>query len=425
MKISVWGLGSVGLPLALTFALSGLDVIGIDVNEKHVENIKTANTHIYELFEGKSTNDVLRDLVGKKFFPTTDFAKAKEANYHIVTVGIPLTENYELNWYPLESALTNIGKILKKGDLVLLRATVVPGTTTGKARLILERESGLKAGTDFYLAYAPERIAEGKAYEEFRKMPTLVGGINDKSLEKAKEVLSTILESYFVEVSDPWVAEMSKVLENASRDVYIAVVNEMAKIAILHGFRPLEVIDAANTHPRVRLLRPGPGVGGHCLPNAFYYIKPLFDKLSEESRVFASGRLVNDEMPLFLAKYINKASTNLGINKNEKVAILGLAMKDFSYDDRYSPAIFLIEALRQLGWNNIWAYDPMVPKRFDRHLDDIDTVLNGAKVIVITALQEHITAEKIEQYVGDGMLVLDTKGILKPISNERLKVVVF
>lgn len=425
MKISIWGLGSVGLPLALTFALNGVDVVGIDVNEKHVENIKTANTHIYEPFEGKSTNDVLRDLVGKKFFPTTDFIKAKEANYHIVTVGIPLTENSELDWYPLESALTNIGKILKEGDLVLLRATVVPGTTTGKARLILEHESGLKAGTDFYLAYAPERIAEGRAYEEFRKMPTLVGGINEKSLEKAKEVLAAILESYFVEVSDPWVAEMSKVLENASRDVYIAVVNEMSKLAILHGFRPLEVIDAANTHPRVNLLKPGPGVGGHCLPNAFYYIKPLFDEFSEESRVFAAGRLVNDEMPLFLAKYINKAATDLGINKAEKVAVLGLAMKDFSYDDRYSPAIFLIEVLQQLGWTNIWAYDPMVPKRFDRHLDEIDTVLDGAKVIVITALQEHITAEKIDQYIGDGMLVLDTKGILKPISDEKLKVVVF
>ncbi|UZN23090.1 nucleotide sugar dehydrogenase [bacterium 3DAC] len=425
MKVSIWGLGSVGLPLALTFTLKGADVIGIDVNEEHVENIRNGNTHIYEPFGNTDTNGVLKEVVGKKFFPTTDYKKAEDANYHLVTVGIPLDDNMNLIWTPLESALHNLGKILKEGDTVVLRATVVPGTTTGLAREILEKESGLKAGKDFYLAYAPERIAEGRAYEEFRKMPTLVGGINEKSREKAKEVLSTILESYFVEVSDPWIAEMSKVLENASRDVYIAVVNEMAKLAIARGLRPLEVIEAANTHPRVKLLRPGAGVGGHCIPNAFYYLKPLFDDRTGKSLVFASARQVNDEMPLFLASYIDQNAKALGIDKSNKVAILGLAMKDFSYDDRYSPALFLKKYLEEKGWNNIWAYDPMVPKRFDTHIDDIDAVLSDAKVVIITALQEGITAETVEKYISDGMLVLDTKGILTPVNNKKLKVVVF
>ncbi len=425
MKVSIWGLGSVGLPLALTFALKGAEVIGVDINKEHIENIKNANTHIYEPFDDKDTNGVLREVVGQKFFPTTDYEKAKEANYHLVTVGIPLDDKMNLIWTPLESALHNLGKILKEGDTVVLRATVVPGTTTGLAREILESESGLRAGKDFYLAYAPERIAEGRAYEEFRKMPTLVGGINDISREKAKEVLSVILESYFVEVSDPWIAEISKVLENASRDVYIAVVNEMAKLAIARGFRPLEVIDAANTHPRVKLLRPGAGVGGHCIPNAFYYLKPLFDDRTGDSLVFASARQVNDEMPKFLASYIDKYAADLGINKSDKVTILGLAMKDFSYDDRYSPALFLKTYLEEKGWNNIWAYDPMVPKRFDTHIDDIDTALKDAKVVVITALQDGITSEKVNNYITDGMLVLDTKGILTPVNEENLKIIVF
>ncbi len=425
MKISIWGLGSVGLPLALTFALKGVEVIGIDVNEEHVENIKIAKTHIYEPFGNRSTNDVLREVVGKNFHPTTHYEEARSANYHLVTVGIPLDDDMNLIWNPLKSALSNLGAILKKGDTVVLRATVVPGTTTGIAREILENKSGLKAGEDFYLAYAPERIAEGRAYEEFRKMPTLVGGINDISREKAKEVLSAILESYFVEVSDPWVAEMSKVLENASRDVYIAVVNEMAKLAISRGFRPLEVIEAANTHPRVKLLKPGAGVGGHCIPNAFYYLKPLFNKDSGKSLVFQAARRVNDEMPAFIASYINRNASELGISKDSKVAILGLAMKDFSYDDRYSPALFLIRYLKEKGWNNIWAYDPMVPKRFDTHIVDIDEVLMDAKVIVITALQDGITAEKINKYLSDGMLVVDTKGILTPEYSERRKVIVF
>jgi len=325
MKMSIWGLGSVGLPLALTFALKGTDVIGIDINEEHVNNIKNASTHIYEPFDDKDTNAVLKDVVGKRFFPTTDYQQAREANYHLVTVGIPLDDEMNLVWAPLQGALSNLGKILKKGDTVVLRATVVPGTTTGMAKDILEKESGLIAGEDFYLAYAPERIAEGRAYEEFRKMPTLVGGINDVSREKAKEVLSQILESYFVEVSDPWIAEMSKVLENASRDVYIAVVNEMAKLAITRGFRPLEVINAANTHPRVKLLKPGAGVGGHCIPNAFYYLKPLFNENTGPSLVFSSARKTNDEMPSFLASYIDKNAEKMGIAKDDKVAILGLS----------------------------------------------------------------------------------------------------
>ncbi len=425
MKISIWGLGSVGLPLALTFALKGVEVIGIDVNKEHVDNIQRAVTHIYEPFEDKSTNDVLKEVVGKNFFPTTDFHKASDASYHLVTVGIPLDHDMNLVWTPLESALHNLGKVLKKGDTVVLRATVVPGTTSGIAKEILETESGLVAGEEFFLAYAPERIAEGRAYEEFRKMPTLVGGINDISREKAKEVLSQILESYFVEVSDPWIAEMSKVLENASRDVYIAVVNEMAKIAISKGFRPLEVIEAANTHPRVSLLKPGAGVGGHCIPNAFYYLKPLFNEITGPSLVFSSSRQVNDEMPVFLSSYIDHHAEKMGISRDDKVAILGLAMKDYSYDDRYSPALFIIKYLEEKGWSNIWAYDPMVPKRFEKHISDIDKVLDGSRVIIITALQEGVNAKTVEKYIKDGMLVLDTKGILTPINNERLKVVVF
>ncbi len=411
MKISVWGLGSVGLPLAVTYVLAGAEVVGIDINEKHVEAIREARTHIYEPFGEKSLNEVLKDVVGKNFIPTTDFRMAREADYHIVTVGIPLAEDGGLNWAPLKGALRNLSQVIKKGDLVLLRATVVPGTTTGLARQLLEEGSGLVAGRDFYLAYAPERIAEGRAYEEFRKMPTLIGGITPESTIKAKGVLSLIVESQLIDVGDPWIAEMSKVLENASRDVNIALVNEIAKIALMKGYRPLAVVEAANTHPRVRLLKPGPGVGGHCIPNAYYYIKPLFEEVGIESVVFSGARRVNDSMPWFVADYVDKKAREIGISGNAKIAILGLAMKDFSYDDRHSPAHEVILRLTQKGWRNIWAYDPLVPKRFDRHLETIEPVVDGASVVIITAKQRGMDPEKILALVGRPYLIMDTKGI--------------
>jgi UDP-N-acetyl-D-mannosaminuronic acid dehydrogenase len=411
VRISVWGLGSVGLPLAVTYALAGVDVVGIDINESHIEAIKKGNTHIQEPFGERSLNEVLRDVVGEKFLPTTDFYMAADANYHIVTVGIPLNEDGGLNWFPLESALHNLSTILKREDLVLLRATVVPGTTTGLAKQILESGSNLTAGRDFYLAYAPERIAEGRAYEEFRKMPTLVGGITHESTERAKEVLSVIVENEIIDVGDPWVAEMSKVLENASRDVNIALVNEIAKIALLKGYRPFSVIDAANTHPRVRLLKPGPGVGGHCIPNAYYYIRPLFDELGVESIVFSGARKVNDSMPLFVADYIDTKACDIGIPKTSKVAILGLAMKDFSYDDRHSPAHDIIYRLHQLGWTDIWAYDPLVPKRFEKHLKSLEPVVDGASIVVVAAKQDGIEPKRILPLLHKPYLVMDTRGV--------------
>lgn len=297
-RVTVIGLGFVGLPLALSFAMKGHKVTGLDVNEALAEDLNQGKTECLEQYHGRCAQDILlKALEAGTFKATASYAEAaEESNAYIVTVGLPV-ERQTPNLDFLESCASDLGQVLDAGDLVLIRSTVVPGTTEEKVVPILERESGLTAGKDFFVGYASERIAEGKAFDEFENMPTVVSGVNNESAEKSAALLRLISKAEIFIASDIKVVETAKVFENVSRDVNIALANQFAQFCQSLGIDTSETFQIANTHTRVNLLTPGPGVGGYCLPNAYYYLRPKHMEMGIDMPLLSTARAINDGVP--------------------------------------------------------------------------------------------------------------------------------
>ncbi len=394
-RIAVFGLGFIGLPLSLSFALKGRQVTGVDVSEQLVNDLNQGVTYHLEKRGDTSIQQILKEqLANRKFQTTTDPVPALAAcSDIIVTVGVPVVNSIpDLSF--IKSAVTTIAAHLRKGQLVLIRSTVTPGTTKRLLQPILE-SSGLRAEKDFYLAYAPERIAEGRAFEEFKNMPTLVAGVGPKSKQRAKELLGIVTRAELVEASSIEVAETSKIFENISRDVDIAMVNEFATFTKAIGIDVFEVIRLANTHKRVKLLKPGPGVGGYCLPNALYYLLPRALETGLSLQLLPVARQVNDETPLRIAGLVLK---NLPVPPaRAKVAVLGIAMKDFSNDDRTSPALKVINILQQAGVK-IAAFDPAVPREYPFKVSSLDEAVRDAHGIVVLAKQQNIDYQNLSHF---------------------------
>lgn len=389
-EIAVFGLGFVGLPLSLCFTLANCKVIGVDVNAALVEEINRGITYHQEQYRGVPIREILRrELARGSFRATTDAREAlATARDIIVTVGLPVVAG-EPDPGPLISCLENIARGLKPKDLVLVRSTLVPGMMRDLVKPILEK-SGLRAGRDFYLGYAPERIAEGRAFEEFVTMPVVVSGINQESLEAAAELLGIITRAALIPASSFEAAEVAKLIENISRDVNIALVNELSAVTQALGLNVFEVIRLANSHKRVKLLQPGPGVGGYCLPNAYYYLAPAAKRAGVALELMATARRVNDAMPRRVANMVLRL---LPVPPAQaRVAVLGLAMKDYSSDCRFSPAVKVVEHLQEVGVM-VRAFDPVVPRRYPFQVESLEKALDGAHGAVILARQQGLPPE--------------------------------
>lgn len=388
VRVAVVGLGFVGLPLALTYAMKGANVVGIDVVPRVVDEINAGHSHHMESYQGKTLPEILKEQIAAgRFRATTSYEEAaKEVNHYIVTAGIPV-HNGDPDLGPLKSCAQTLGSVLKKGDTIMIRSTVVPGTTEEVLAPILEEVSGLVAGTDFYLTYCSERIAEGRAFEEFIHMPLVLGGINEQSAIKGKELLSVISETD-VTISDIRVVETAKVIENIQRDVNIAMVQEFARFAESFGIDTFELIKVANTHKRVNLLTPGPGVGGFCLPNALYYLQPKARELGVSLPLLQQARRINDGVPDVLIDMLENALKDKGKRlSGSRVAVLGLAMKDFSNDDRVSPVHDLVNNLQSRGVEVV-SYDPAVPTRYEHKANTLQEAVQGADALLLTAVQK-------------------------------------
>lgn len=387
VRVAIFGLGFVGLPLALSYALRGCNVVGVDVDANLVSQLNQGITHHLEKYHETPIQKVLADqLANGNFRATTDTSEAlRKCTYFIMTVGIPVVDNGH-DFSHVESCSRTIAAGLKKGDLVLVRSTLVPGMTRNFVKPILE-ESGLKAGEDFYLAYSSERIAEGKAFDEFENMPTLISGINEESAEKTRQLMSIITKAELHIASAIEVVESAKVMENISRDVNIAMVNEFARFCESLGIDVFEVIKLANTHKRVKLLTPGPGVGGYCIPNALHYLTPKADELNVPLKLLRTARRINEEVPSFVVSLVTK---NLPVpTKEAKVAVLGIAMKDYSSDDRISPALDIIKLLQMSGIN-VAAFDPAVPTEHPFKVDSLEEAVKDAHAVLVLAKQNGI-----------------------------------
>lgn len=417
-KLVIVGLGYVGLPLALTYALDGFQVSGVDIDSRRIESIKASSLGMREDFDGVPVNDVLRTcLANGSLNVTSKFDELpKDVTTFIITVGIPIDSAWALDMSMLTGACAELGKLLKKGDLVICRSTVPVGTTRGLVLSTLERTSGLVAGTDFDLAYSSERIAEGHAYDEFRNMPLVVGGINGRSLDRATQVLGAVNREPVFKASSIELVEAAKMFENAQRDVNIAIADQLVRFANHFDIPTWELVEACNTHSRVKILMPGIGVGGHCIPYASPY---LFGSLSSQDEcddllpTFVSARQANAAQPGYIA---GRISRRMGGLVGKHVLFVGIAMKDYSDDVTVSPAVDLATALARAG-AEVRVLDSIAeaPREFGRETD-IEAGSLWADALVLPIRQGNVDYERLKKAVvaEAGRLILcDFRGVFE------------
>lgn len=412
LNVAVIGIGFIGLPLSLSYAMKGAKVIGLDVNKNLIAEINSGRSHHLENYEGKTLEQILQEQLAEgNFLGISSIEKMpSDVDHFIITVGVDV-KNGEPQSANLQSAVKDLATVLKKGDTVLLRSTVVPGTTEQLVKPILEEGSGLVAGEDFYLAYSSERIAEGRAFQEFRSMPLALGGVNEISVKKAKDLLQVVTEAD-IHITTIRTVETAKIIENVQRDVNIAMAQEFARMADALDLDTLELIETANTHTRVNILKPGPGVGGYCLPNALYYLLPIADKYHVSIPILRQARDLNDSIPYDIVDKVVTALNSAGKKiDGAKVAILGLAMKDFSNDDRISPPHQIVELLLEKGVS-VAAYDPAVPNEYSYKVNTLDEAITSADALIYLTVQSeflHLNWEQVVTVMNKDAVIYDAK----------------
>jgi len=423
-KVTIIGLGYVGLPLSLVFLEAGFEVFGLDVREDYIERVSSGTVKMFEDRDGKSIQEILKNAMKTgRYHPTTDpdFALNYDNQQIILTVGIPLQDN-RADPSMLNSALVTLGKRLKKGALVVARSTLIVGYTRNFIAPKLEKESGLSATKDFDLAFSSERMAEGAAFEELIGMTTPVAGLTPRATERSAGLLEKMGVKNVLRASCPEAVESAKVFENIARDVNIALANEYANFCTAYNLDTKEVLELVRTHKRVKFLHsPGPGVGGHCLPQAMYYLKPTADQIGTNLPVIETSRKVNSNQPIHIA---NLAMSWLKKNniKKGKISILGLAMKDFSTDARWSPAVDIASFLQKNHDGELMVWDNNVDKShidFEFNFcDTIESAVKDSSVVIVGARQEPIgKGSKNSAEILSGMnspaLLIDTRFVFE------------
>jgi UDP-N-acetyl-D-glucosamine dehydrogenase len=415
--VCIIGLGYVGLPLAVAFAKAGLKVLGVDVQQRRVTRVNKGQSYIVDV-----DSETLTEVIKKGLLEATiDQSKIKEVNAICICVPTPLTrtKDPELSYVISESEI--VSRYLQKGQLVVLESTTYPGTTREVMLPILER-SGLKAGRDFYLAFSPERVDPGSKNYNIRNTPKVVGGINPKSTKLATLLYSRIVERV-VPVSSPEVAEMTKVFENVFRSVNIALVNELAHLCEQMGLSAWEVIDAASTKPFGYVpFYPGPGVGGHCIPLDPYYLANKAREYDFHTRFIELAAEMNERMPYHIAFRILEFLNNRGKSLNgAKILVLGVAYKKDVEDTRESPALKIIQLLREKGaevsYNDPYISQIHVSAGSMKSVELSGECLASMDCVVIAA--DH-SCYDIGEVVARAKLVFDTRGATRGINQANI-----
>jgi UDP-N-acetyl-D-glucosamine dehydrogenase len=357
--VAVIGAGYVGVPLAATFAEAGRRVLLVDVQPNVVEALNRGESHIEDVSSERLKKLVEPGLV----VATTDYEQVKQAAAVLIALPTPLSKQREPDLSYIERAATSLAPVLQRGQVVILESTTWPGTTREVLQPILEEGSGLKAGVDFHLAMSPERVDPGREDWTTKTTPKVVGGINAESTTAAADVYRGAVDSVY-EVSTPEAAELTKLLENIYRAVNIALVNELAQLTDRMGIDVWEVVDAAATKPfGFASFKPGPGLGGHCIPIDPFYLTWKAREFDFSTRFIELAGEINNNMPYFCRSLISQA-LNHGASKSvsgAKILILGVAYKPDIGDMRESPAEKLIHLLKNAG-ADVSYHDPFVPE---------------------------------------------------------------
>lgn len=356
MVVSVIGLGKAGLPLAAVIADSDIEVIGVDLDEKKCNMI---NSGINPIPEEPGLTNLIKIHGGKNLKATSDYKQASGCNVYVVIVPLFLNENFEPDFRALESALRNVGKILKNGDLVVVETTVPPMTTETLILNWLEQESKLKFG-DFHLAYSPERIMTGYSISRLKEFPKVIGGVNKESGLRAFEFYKKFIPNIRL-VSSSRVAEFTKIIEGCYRDVNIALANELFKIARNLDLDFFEARENAN-HDFCDIHLPSTGVGGHCIPVYPWFLIKLMEKMGKSDfKLLKTSREVNDDMINFWAWLLANECLKNKPFKNIKICIKGIAYRKGVKEIYYSRNLALAKLLKEKNFN-VGVYDDLYSK---------------------------------------------------------------
>jgi len=405
--IAVIGAGYVGLPLAQTFAEAGQKVVLVDVVPSLVEALNRGDSHIDDV-----PSEKLRPLVESgAITATTDYSVVRDSDAVLIAVPTPLSRQREPDLSYIERAATDAAPHLRAGHVVVLESTTYPGTTREILQPLLEKGSGLKAGADFHLAFSPERVDPGNRDFTTKTTPKIVGGVDGGSAEAAAALYRKAVDDVHV-VSTPEAAELTKLLENIFRSVNIALVNELAQLCDRMGIDVWEVVDAAATKPfGFMSFKPGPGLGGHCIPIDPFYLTWKAREYDFSTRFVELAGEVNNNMPYFCRSVVSQA-LNHGAQKSvsgSRILVLGVAYKADINDVRESPAEKLIELLRTAG-AEIAYHDPHVPEFDGLHSVALEPEAYDC-VAIVTA---HSTID-YEDVVRRGKVIVDFRNATKGI----------
>lgn len=414
-KLSLVGLGYVGMPIAVAFAKKGLNVVGFDLNKEKIKLYKNGKDPTKEVGDEVIKNTTV-DF-------TADETRLREARFHIVAVPTPVNTDHTPDLTPVIGASEILGRNLTKGSIVVYESTVYPGCTEDVCIPILEKQSGLKCGVDFKIGYSPERINPGDKVHRLENIHKIVSGMDAESLDEIRNVYNIVIEVGTHPVSNIRTAEAVKVVENSQRDINIAFMNELAMVFDRMDIDTNEVVDGMNTKWNALGFRPGL-VGGHCIGVDPYYFTYEAEKLGYHSQIILNGRIVNDSMGAYVADAAIKKMIEAGqAPKNSKVVILGLTFKENCPDTRNSKVDDIIKRLNEYGINpqvvDPWASERDAMKEYGVTLTKLSDVKDADCVIVAVAHNEFkaLSLSDIDKMFknmdNDKKVLVDVKGLYK------------
>ena len=413
--ISIVGLGYVGLPLALTFAKKGFNVIGFDINEEKVKQLNECND-----ITGENENDEIRKMVESKLFITSDQSKLG-TDFIIICVPTPTDKNNMPDLSPIESSSLIVGNNMKRNSVIILESTVYPGVTEEIMKPILERESGFRCGENFSLAYSPERINPGDRKHTLENTVKVVGGYNKETTELVSRLYASIIKAGIHNVDNIKTAEAVKIVENVQRAVNISLVNELAIIFEKIGINTLDVLNAARTKWNFHYYYPNAGVGGHCISVDPYYLIEKSKEFGFEPKIISSSMAINEYMPRHIASVV----LDYFRNKEEKrVMLLGLTYKENVSDIRNSSSE---KIARELSRNNVkvFGYDPFLGNEIVQKMGITPISPEDAKdmgcflFLVAHDKLKTISYNDFKRMASENAIIFDVKGVLDKEETEK------
>ncbi|MDB3893618.1 UDP-N-acetyl-D-mannosamine dehydrogenase [Candidatus Thioglobus sp.] len=414
MIVSIIGLGYIGLPTAAVLASKDIKVVGVDVSQHVVDTINQGKIHIIE----PGLDALVREAVQKNHLKAV--INPEKADVFMIAVPTPFKGNHEPDLSYIRLAAKAISPVLEKGNLVILESTSPVGATEKMMTWMQEERLDLSFPefgnnnfiADIAVAHCPERVLPGQVVRELIENDRIIGGVTDYCAKQAKDLYKIFVDADCL-LTDCRTAELSKLVENSFRDVNIAFANELSLICDKLGINVWKLIELANHHPRVNILQPGPGVGGHCIA-----VDPWFivDSAPDEAKLIRTARLVNDNKPNFVLGKIDKAVKAIGKNKSDlKIACLGLSFKPDIDDLRESPALSIAEKIGLMGFSELFLVEPNISSIPDKLKGESISITSADKAIkaadIVVLLVDHTPFKKMDLEVLSGKQIVDTRGI--------------